>query len=176
MEVDEASKKTEIREVAPAEPKAAPAQVSKSEPPAKPEPATESPEQEKKRFSGSRRGGKKKSSFRSRNGSSTSNGAPSAGQRAFYSFLLHRHEETVTPEILEGPIEKMSEKIDALTDSLPASSGQATFQQWKKLYALVTEKATASEACKILNGITDITSTSGLIGEWLKKDPAPKTA
>ena len=103
-------------------------------------------------------------------------GAPTPEQRAFYTFLLHRHGEALTPEVLEDPIEGISDRISELKGSLPGFKGEATYAQWRKLYFLLLEKTTPEEACDILNGVTGIQETSPLIDEWLKKTPAAKAA
>ena len=80
------------------------------------------------------------------------------------------------PETLEGKIEKISDRITELKESLTPSNGEATYAQWRKLYFLLADNAPVDTRCEVLNTVTDIKATSALIEKWLKPAVSEKDA
>ncbi len=66
------------------------------------------------------------------------------------------------------------ERIDALKKEKSVDESFATFLQWKKLLALLIEdpKVGPDRVSAVLLGLTSISGTTQVIGEWLKKAPA----
>ena len=174
-------------------PEETPSQASKQEEPTKPSPKPTSAPASTPQSTGSPKGapqmkgpqaggGGQNKSFGKRRFSprpADPNAVPGTltpAQCAFYTFLLHRHGETLTPETLEGKIEKISDRITELKESLTPSNGEATYAQWRKLYFLLADNAPVDTRCEVLNTVTDIKATSALIEKWLKPAVSEKDA
>lgn len=119
-------------------------------------------------------GGSKRSNRRWKGTKDTSTpiavGASNA-QRAFYCYLLRVRGEGRPITVKDLLAEKIAEKIEALK-ALPAlESICATWNQWWKLFRTLLERQVEhAEICEILNGLTDIRSTSSVISEWIGQE------
>ena len=143
--------------------------VTKPQPPAaKPMPATATPS-EPARF---RWWGKRRKSFTAKD--IDPNKPPTEKQRMLYTYLLRRHGEEITPEILAST--DFVGKIEELKSGLSYDQPCATWPQWKKMnYLLLERKAEPETVCEVLNGISDIKTASEAIAAWSKK-PVPASA
>jgi hypothetical protein len=100
---------------------------------------------------------------------------PSPAQRAFHTFLIRSRGGDVTAEDLSA--DDVSARIDALKADPEVGELVATWPQWRKLFLLLVDrKATPQETCEILNGLTDIQSTSSAIAEQLSAVSPAKAA
>ena len=91
-----------------------------------------------------------------------------------YTYFLRRHEEEITPKILDST--DFVGKIDDLKKGLSFDADFATWPQWLKVnYLLLEQKADPERVCEVLNGITDKKSASEAIST-LSKKPAPVAA
>jgi hypothetical protein len=100
---------------------------------------------------------------------------PTAGQIAFYAYLLFRRDQKITPAALAG--DGIVGKIEDLKKNLPVDKGRCTWPQWRKLFTTLHDEVEPKTLCEILNGLTTIAATSATIDEWVKKDaPEPVEA
>ena len=100
---------------------------------------------------------------------------PTAGQIAFYAYLLFRRDQRITPAALAG--EGIVGKIEDLKKNLPVDKGRCTWPQWRKLFMTLHDEAEPKTLCEVLNGLSTIAETSATIDEWVKKDaPEPVEA
>jgi hypothetical protein len=162
-----------VQAAAPAKAKA-PAVAPKAEAPkpepreAKPEPAP-APQSAPSRF---RWWGKRRKTFTPKD--VDPNKPATDLQRMFYTYLLRRHGEEITPEILEST--DCVGKIEELKKGLSYDQTFATWPQWKKVnYLLLERKAEPETVCEVLNGISDMKTASEAIKAWIEK-PVPVAA
>lgn len=100
---------------------------------------------------------------------------PTEKQRMLYTYLLRRHEEEITPEILEST--DFVGKIEELKSGISYDRDFATWPQWMKLcYVLLEHKAEPLTVCEVLNGITDKKTASESIEAWSDKSEKPVDA
>ncbi|HTF57427.1 MAG TPA: hypothetical protein VK661_09365 [Planctomycetota bacterium] len=100
---------------------------------------------------------------------------PTAGQIAFYAYLLFRRDQKVTQAALAG--DEIVGKIEDLKKNLPVDKGRCTWPQWRKLFMILQEQGGTKTLCEVLNGLTTIAETSATIDEWVKKEaPEPVEA
>ena len=131
---------------------------------AKPKPVVENPSQPAS--SGFRWWGKRRKTFAPKD--IDPNKPATDLQRMFYTYLLRRHGEEITPEILRST--DCVGKIEELKKGLSYDQNFATWPQWKKVnYLLLERKAEPEAACEVLNEISDIKTASEAIEAWSKK-------
>jgi len=162
------------RAKAPAAEPRAEAQAPKARKPdpgtAKPKPPVAAPSQPVS--SGFRWWGKRRKTFNPK--AVDPNKPPTELQRMLYTYLLRRHGEEITPEILQST--DCVGKIEELKKGLSYDQTFATWPQWKKVnYLLLERKVEPETVCEVLNGISDIKTASEAIGAWSKK-PVPVAA
>ncbi len=163
--------KTEEAKTAPAQ---TPVSVPKPQPVEKTETAAEREAQGFRKYGGYR-GHRRWTGSRGATTQATAPGEPTLAQRAFHTFLLKSRGNEITLEDLRDT--KALEKIEELKQSPAQEENFATWLQWKKLYLLLSEKkANPETVCEVLNGLTDIKSTSSVIVYWLGRDASELTA